>query len=454
MSKSLGNYILPAEVMDKYGADTLRYYSIGGANPGEDLNYNFEDLKVKHRNLMVLWNLHKFLVDLANEVGKSPQNLDQSLVKDLYSIEEKYIVSKLNSTIKDVTKLFNDYKVNEIPAKVEELFLELSRTYIQLVREKITKDEDNKKVVLLCCYNVLIEILKLLAPIAPMITEKIFLNLKNAFNLENDSIHEFSWPKADRELIDSKLEEKMAIISDVIQSILSAREKISRGLRWPLKEAIVVCKDEKIVEAVEDLQDIIKSQTNVKELHVQETFTKEKETVKADFAKIGPEFGADSAKVIAYLATSSPETILGNIEKKGKYEFSVDGKKFSISKEHMIIKREAPYPFSGVEFKGGRVYINQEKSDELEAEGYAREIMRRVQSLRKKAGLVKSDKIILFIGVNEELKGMISDWEKQIQEKVGASQIKIDLEAARKHAHESEEKIKEFKVKICFDKIE
>jgi isoleucyl-tRNA synthetase len=247
----------------------------------------------------------------------------------------------------------------------------------------------------------------------------------------------------------------MTVASDVIQSILSARDKISRGVRWPLKETIIISKDEKIVEAIEDLQDIIKLQTNVKEVIVQGKFSKEKETVKADYAKIAPEFAADAAKVIAYLATSSPETILGHIEKEGKYEFSVDGKKFSITKNHLIIKREAPYPFEGVDFKGGRIYVNQEKSDELEAEGYARETMRRIQSSRKKADLVKSDKIILFIGVDEELKSMLGKWEKQIQDKVGAENIKIDIgEPGRKHTHEIVEKIKEHKVKICFDKVE
>ncbi|MBW2977705.1 isoleucine--tRNA ligase, partial [Candidatus Woesearchaeota archaeon] len=452
MSKSLGNYILPQEVVDKYGADTFRYYSIGGSNPGEDLNYNFDDMKVKHRNLMVLWNLHKFLIDLANEVGKSPQNLDD--VKSDYSVEEKYIVSKLHSTIKNVTELFEEYKLNEIPWKIEELFLALSRTYIQLVREKANKEE-GKKVVLVCVYETLIEILKLLAPIAPMITEKIFLNLKQAFNFEEESVHVCSWPKADEGLIDAKLEEKMAVVGDVIQAVLFAREKVQRGLRWPLKEAIVVSEDEKIVEAVNELQDIIKLQTNIKGISVIDKFDKEKETVKADYAKIAPEFKTDAAKVIAHLATSSPETILGHVEKQGKYEFSVDGKKFAITKNHLIIAREAPPPFKGVEFRGGRLYINQEKSDELEAEGYAREIMRRIQSLRKKGGLVKSDKITLFVGVDEELKAMLEKWEDQIKEKVGADNIRIDVvEPGRKHELESEEKIKDHKVRICFDKLE
>jgi isoleucyl-tRNA synthetase len=412
-------------------------------------------MKVKHRNLMVLWNLHKFVIDLADEVGKSPQNLNQDGVKAYYETAERYINSKLNSTIGKVTKCFNEYLLNQAPLLVEELFLELSRTYIQLIRDKISKDENSKKAVLLCTYNALMDILKLFAPVAPMITEKIFLNLKQAFSLEQESVHEFSWPKEDKGLIDIKLEEKMAVAGEVMQAVLSARDKISRGVRWPLKQAVIVTKDDKIKQAVEGMQDIIKLQTNVKELIVQDIFEKEKETVKADYAKIGPAFGADAAKVIAHLAMNSPETIMGHIQKEGKYEFSVDSKKYVITKEHIMIAREVPHPYAGADFKGGRLYINSEKTDELEAEGYAREIMRRIQSLRKKAGLVKSDKITLHIKVDEELKQMLESWQSQIQEKVGAENIRIDvLEPGRKHAFETAEKIKDFEVKIAFDKVE
>ena len=112
MSKSLGNYILPKEVIDKYGADTLRYYMIGGALPAVDINYNFDDIKTKSRNLAILWNLHKFLIDYSKEIGKNIKDIDENLMKDSFGVEERYILSKLNSTVKDITEIFDDYKLN------------------------------------------------------------------------------------------------------------------------------------------------------------------------------------------------------------------------------------------------------------------------------------------------------------------------------------------------------
>ncbi|MBR9691428.1 isoleucine--tRNA ligase [Candidatus Woesearchaeota archaeon] len=454
MSKSLGNYILPEEVVGKYGADTLRYYTIGGANPGLDLNYNFDDMKLKHGHLMVLWNLHKLLVDISKETG-NPAKMDEALIRNMLSVEEKFILSKLNNTIENVTKLFKDYKLNEVPLAIEELFLELSRTYVQLIREKSSVgSKEKKEVVAYTLYKVMIECLKLFAPVAPFISERIYLDLKEEFGLKEESIHLFDWPKADSKMIDNELEGNMKIVGDVIQGILFAREKIQQGLRWPLKEAIVVSSKEDVVKAVGKLGEIIKMQTNVKEVKVQDSLAGIKETVKADYGKIGPDFQAKSAEVIAHISTQSPETVLKHIEKNGKYEFEVGGEKIAVTKQHLIITRDVPNPYTESEIKRGLVYINRETDDELEAEGYAREVMRRVQALRKKAGLSKQDKIVLFVKVDEDLLEKMKTWEKQIILKCGADKINIsEMKAARKHEFVDKVKIRDYEFEVAFDKV-
>ncbi|MCH8329537.1 MAG: isoleucine--tRNA ligase, partial [Nanoarchaeota archaeon] len=245
MSKSLGNYILPDEVINKQGADTLRYYMIGGANPGLDLNYNFDDMKVKYRHLTVLWNLHNFLIDLARNSKINPK--DMKIRSDRFSMEENYIFSKLNSTIRNATKLFDNYELNKIPIVVEDLFLTLSRTYIQLTREK-TNDENTRKVVLYTVYDVFMETLKMFAPVAPFITEKIYQNLKKEFSLEEESIHLYEWPKYNEKLINKELENQMDTVNNILQAILALREKLQLGVRWPLQEVIVVTKDNKTIK--------------------------------------------------------------------------------------------------------------------------------------------------------------------------------------------------------------
>jgi len=453
MSKSLGNIISPYEIIDKDGSDTLRYYMIGGANAGIDINYNINDMKVKRRNLTVLWNLHCYLIDLITNLKIRPTRLGVS-EKD-FSLEEKYIFSKLNSTIKKITGLFEEYKLDEIPWLIEELYLELSRTYIQLTRDKaFVGSEKERKLVIYTIYTVLLETLKLFSPIAPFITEGIYQNLRKEFKLKEESIHLFNWPKYNEKFINKELELNTQIAEQITQSILAAREKIQLGIRWPLKEAIIVTKDEKTVNAVKKLKDIIQTQTNIKKIDFKDSIEGIKFSVKGDFGKLGPDFDDKAPKIVAKLATDSPGTIIRHLEKEGKYTMSVDGKKIDILEKHLIIKRDIPHPFEEASFRNGFVYLNKQMTDELESEGFAREIMRRVQALRKKAGLEKKDKIVLFVKVDEELKEMLKEWETQIKEKVGASAIKVsELNPSKKHKFSSKEKVRGKRFELFFNKV-
>lgn len=456
MSKSLGNYILPSEIIDKWGADTLRYYAIGGTNPGLDLNYNFDDTKIKHRNLIVLWNIHKYLVDLAYELGKSPNKLNKNQVQKNFSVEEYYMFSKLNSGIDKATKAFENYALNEIPWIVEDIFLGLSRGYIKSVRDKVAVGKiDEKLAVLYCIHDVLMECLKLFTPVAPFICEKIYLNLKEEFDLNGKSISLYKWPKADFKMIDFELEKKMDVVGGVVQAMLHCREKIGRGLRWPLQEVIVVSSNKDVVKAVKDLKDVIKQQTNVKEIDIKDKLEKIKQKVKADFAKLEPEYGSKtSAMIIAHIGTTSPETVLKHIEEEGKYMFKVDGEKVTITRNHLIFARDVPAPYVEGEFRNGFLYVNKKVDEKLDAEGYAREIMRRVQELRKKNGLEKVDRISLHLQVDKKFEKMIKPWEEVIKERVGAEHIKISTEKpARKHEFVSFEEIKKQKFQVAFDKI-
>jgi isoleucyl-tRNA synthetase len=447
MSKSLGNYIQPHEVIDKYGADTLRYYMISSANPGIDLNYNFDDMKVKYRNLTVLWNLHNYLIDLANNSGTNPNGLKKSR----FSTEEKYIFSKLNSVIRKATKLFDDYKLNEVPLLIEDLFLKLSRTYIQLTRDKSTGDEKN--IVLYTVYNVLMDALKMFAPVAPFITEKIYQNIKKEFGLKEESIHFYSWPGYDEKLIDRDLELEMDSIEDVIQAILALREKLQLGIRWPLQEAVIVTKDEKTIKAVETLKGIIKKNTNIKELDVQQSLPGIKQSIKADYSQLGPDFGKKAPEVIAKLMAESPETVLSHLEKENKYVIKLGKEKVNIVKEHLIVTRKVPSPYIEGIFKNGFVYLNRDVDEELEAEGYARELMRRVQELRKKAGLQKKDKISLFVKTDEELKDILNNFYSTIKGKVGASVLKIsDLKPSKKHKYTTKEKVRDKEFELFLER--
>lgn len=378
MSKSLGNYILPSEVIEKYGADTLRYYMIGGANPGVDINYNFDDMKIKYRNLHILWNLHNYVIDLAETYGLRPGDVD----KNRLSVEDKYILSKANSLLKKMTERLDAYYLNEAPAIAEELFLELSRVYIQIVRDKLLGDEQQH--VFNVIYEVLSKSLKMFSVTCPMICEQMHQDLKEKFNLTEESIFLGAWPAADESLIDTEVEEQFDSAKTIIQTILSLREKIQLGQRWPLHDAVIETEDKAVLAAVDNLKDIIMKQTTVKDI------------------------------------LTKPA--------KGDYETA--------------------------EAKNMKVYLNKELDDELRAEGFSREIMRRIQNLRKKAGLKKNDRIKLCIVADDEMTAMIGKFKDEIAERVGAESCDVcgKLEC-KVQGTSSVEKIKGKELTVCFEKI-
>jgi isoleucyl-tRNA synthetase len=436
MSKSLGNIISPDQVVDKYGADVLRYY-MAGTSAGEDNNFSWEEIGLKHRNLNVLWNVHKLLLNLAKENSVNPYQLDAGR----FDVPEKYIFSKLYQTINAVTDFFDQYRLDEVIKPVEDLFLGLSRTYIQLIREKSSVGSvEEKNTVLFTLGNVLLETLKLFAPIAPFVTEAMYQNLREAFDLEEESVHLFAWPESDDSLVDQKLEKNMGDVDVVMQAISHGRELVKMNVRWPLKEVVVV--GENVKTAVEELKDIIMTQVNIKSITVVPKFGKE--VVKINFSKIKPRYGDLTPQVIAHFATKSKESILEAVRKEGAYRVVIEGVSVEIGREDLIVTYEGEESYHAVEFKGGVVFVNTERSKELDAEGYSREIMRRVQSLRKKAGLEKVDKIVLYLKTSDDLKAMLDEHVDAIARKVGASKIKIDLvNPVTKHEHVSEEKVKD-----------
>jgi isoleucyl-tRNA synthetase len=446
MSKSLGNIISPYEIVDKIGADVLRYFMCS-TPAGENINFSWEEAKIKQRNLAVLWNVHKFLIDYAQTLGIKPKKIFRK------GLEEKYILSKMNSAVKKSTELFDSYRLDETIDVAESLFLELSRTYIQMIREKSTAGTDEEKAaVLSAIYEVFMAVLQLLAPICPFIAEQMYLNLKGAFGLKTESVHLLSWPKFDKKSINEKIEKNMAVANDVMQAVLYARERTQLGVRWPLKEFIVETQNTEIRDAVEAMKEVIKTQTNVKDVVIKKDMGMKKR-VKSDFAKLKPDFGDASARIIAHIAMQSPESILGAIEKQGKCILKIDKESYEIKREHLMMVREVPPHLVEAEFKGGFIFLNKEMTKELEAEGFSREVARRVQSARKESGLHKSDRINLFILADRELVEMLSKWKKQLQEKVSAAKIEIGTSTAQKFSFRKPDKVKDRQIEIMFSKV-
>jgi len=454
MSKSLGNIISPYEVVDKHGADVLRFHMMQ-TSAGVNINFSWDDVKNKQRALVVFWNVHKFMVDLTKSLDINPAKLDEAVIKKLHGNEEKYIISRLNSTIKNVTELFEAYRLDEVIAPVEELFLDLSRTYIQLVRDKAAVGErSEREVVAYTIYKVVFETLKMFSVISPFISEKMYLNVREVYKLDHESISFYDWPSFDEAEIDSELESAFSIAGNITQSILAARERAKINVRWPIKSVAVQSDDEKVKKALDRLSGSIKHQTNVKDLILAERVPGISEKVRLAFSTVKQDFEGKTAKIVAAFGQEKANIILDNLKKKGKHVLNVDGEKLDLLKEHFVVEREVPENLVAQDFRLGSVYLDKTRTKELDAEGYARELMRRVQIARKNAGLEKQDEITLYVNVDTELADMLAPYVKKIMEKVGAPHhFKIGTGLpAKKHEFIEKDKIKDKDIQLFFDK--
>ncbi|MFQ5621237.1 MAG: isoleucine--tRNA ligase [Candidatus Nanoarchaeia archaeon] len=444
MSKSLGNVTSPYEITDKFGVDTMRYYLIGAPNAGVDINYDDKEIQTRYRHIGVLWNLHHYLIDLCKTNEFSMTQLTDSKVSETWGLEERYIVSRLHSTLQNVTFLMEQYRLDEAPDHIMDLVMDLSRTYIQLVREKsATGTADEKLAVVSAVYQVFMGALKMFCVVCPYVTDQMYLDLKDYFGFKEESIHLLQWDEVDVSKIDESLEEYMNTANGIIQATLAAREKAKLSVRWPVGQVTVVTADDKTKDACEMLSSLIMGQTNVKALPVVGLMPDVKVSFKADSGKIGQAFGALTPKIIAKLTSESEQKCLEQLDKQGKIILKVDGEEVELRKEHVKIEKVIPNHLKESTFKKGSVYLDTIRTDELEAEGYAREVMRRVQSFRKTSGLEKKYQVRLFIKGEDDLVGMLNTWKEQISVKVGAEQLMISSQdPSKEHEWTSEEKVK------------
>ena len=244
MSKSLGNIISPYEVIDKYSADIFRYY-ICQISAGENINFNWEDIKVKQRNMIVLTNIANYISDLER----------QNIPKGKIGVEEKWILSKFNASLKKVSELFENFRLDETIGEIEGLFMALSRDYIKLIRDKASENS----AVLEAIKEVYSGILKMFSTITPFVSDYLWLKIGN-----KESVHLSEWPKFDKKKIDVELDEQFKIAFEIIEKGLSKRDKVQIGLKWPLKKAVI--KSQKEIKLTNNMKDIIMRQLNVKNL--------------------------------------------------------------------------------------------------------------------------------------------------------------------------------------------
>jgi len=401
------------------------------------MSFSWDDIKLKQRNLNVLWNVHNYVLDLDTQIDKAVQPAETG-------IEEKYILSRLNSTLKEVTEKLDKYLIDEVIEVMESFFLDVSRVYIQMTRDKVNESMESKILVYNTIKKCMLETIKMFSVVTPYVMEEMYLNLKDLFSLDAESVHMLDWSEYDEGMIDVDLEKSMEFGGQIIQSALASREKAKLSLRWPVKEIIVSTEDPFMEDVVKILEPVLKKQINTKEIIVKE-FTDVNYSVALNFRNAGKKFGTETGDVAVGIKDVNGSDVFNAIEKDGKFML-LD--KFELTKDEVNFEKEVPENMTCSEFSKGTVYLNIERTEELDREGYAREVMRRVQDLRKQSGLEKNDVIKLHIKSSLSLEG----FEDRIKKTCGASELTISDEGSE-FSIKTEFEIKQNDFMIFFDKL-
>jgi len=399
MSKSLGNVVDPSEVIDRYGADVLRFYMLWATVPWEDLRFSWEGIETINRFFNILWNVHSFTstymkLDRFDPGGEYSIKLE---------IEDRWLLSRFNSLIKEVTDSLESLRLYEVCRSIYDFSLELSRWYIKLIRNRvwIEKDDPRKVSVYYTLHEVLSGLFTIMAPITPHFSEYVYRELTG-----RKSVHLLDWPEVNEELIDKELEEEMSTAQKIAECVASARQDAGIKLRWPIPRVIVAPKDELNIDRVKD---VILRATNAKELEIKEI--ERKITAKINYPVLGPKVRGEIKKIAKLLEREDGAKIKNELMRKGRYRLN----KFILTEEDLILESKLPEDIIAKEFEKGIVYIDSKLDKELFSEAMAREIIRRIQEMRKELDLDELKQIKVNIKCENEFTKYVRDNKKFIE---------------------------------------
>ena len=407
MSKSLGNNVEPRDIIPQFGADALRLSIMGGAAPWEDISFGTETVRNTQRTLNILWNVHVFATQYMAADRFHPS---ARVAESAYAPEDRWLLSRLQSTVAETTSWLEQYEFHRAIREVERFILEdLSRWYVRLVRERIWTEEASagKNAAYHALHESLLTTAKLLAPFAPHIADAVYLDL--TAGRAKPTVHMEDWPVADGALTDYDLERDMGAVRAVVEAAAYARQKANMKLRWPVAKLVIATDDADIRTALTRFRPLVLEQANAKDFElVGAEWEKLDLVVQPNKAAIGKTYRQDGPRVLQALAAmTQAEVREARRAVQARLGHTVAG--FTLAPEMFHgFETRLPANVSGADFPGGSVYVDTEVSKELEAEGAARDLTRRVQEMRKLLGLQMSEEIRVEVQAPQEFADLVA----------------------------------------------
>ena len=428
MSKRLGNAVDPFETIEKFGSDPLRWYMITNASPWDNLKFDTEGIEeVRRKFFGTLYNTYSFFALYANVDGFTFSEAEVPM-EERPEID-RWIISLLNTLIKEVDENLNSYEPTRAGRAIADFVNDnLSNWYVRLNRKRFWGGEmtTDKLSAYQTLYTCLETIAKLMAPIAPFYADKLYSDLTAATGRGSEiSVHLAMFPTCNESLIDEALERRMRVAQDITSMVLALRRKVNIKVRQPLSVLMVPVLDEQQKSDVEAVKDLILNEVNVKEMKfVDNAAGILVKRIKPDFKKLGPRYGKIMKQIAALLA-ELPQEAIAQLEKEGRYLLDVDGTAAEVfTSDVEIISEDIPGWLVANE---GRltVALDVTVTDELRKEGIARELVNRIQNIRKSSGFEITDKIDVKLSRHPETDEAVEAFGSYIASQVLANSIEL-----------------------------
>ena len=421
MSKRLGNAVDPFSTIEKYGSDPLRWYMITNSSPWDNLKFDVDGVEeVRRKFFGTLYNTYSFFALYANVDEFEYKEADVPMTERPEI--DRWILSVLNTLVKNVDTCYNEYEPTKAGRLISEFVNDnLSNWYVRLNRKRfwgggMTQDKLSAFQTLYTCLET---VAKLMAPIAPFYADMLYSDLIAATGRDNVvSVHLAKFPEYKEEMIDKELEVRMQMAQDVTSMVLALRRKVNIKVRQPLQCIMIPVVDEEQRAHIEAVKALIMNEVNVKEIQfVDGAAGVLVKKVKCDFKKLGPKFGKQMKAVAAAVAEMSQEAI-AELEKKGSYTFNLDGAEAVIEMADVeIFSEDIPGWLVANEGKL-TVALEVTVTEELRREGIARELVNRIQNIRKSSGFEITDKIKITLSKNPQTDDAVNEYNDYIRNQV------------------------------------
>lgn len=428
MSKRLGNVVDPFTTIEQFGADATRWYLITNASPWDSIKFDLEGIKEVQRKFFgTLYNTYQFFVLYANVDGFSFGEASIP-VQERPEIDQ-WILSSLNSLKKTVNQSMDDYEPTQAGRAIEDFVDEhLSNWYVRLSRRRFWKGdyEQDKISAYQTLYECLETVVQLMAPISPFFSDFLFQNLNEVSKrYELESVHHADFPQADDSIIDKELEERMSMAMVISSLVLSLRKKVNIKVRQPLQKVLIPVMNDEMKAQVEKIEDLIKNEVNVKEvqyLTTENSFIKKK--IKPNFVALGKKLGSRMKSVSNALSAFTQEEI-AKLEKEGSYTLLIDSEPLILQIHEVEIASEDIPGWIVANKETITVALDVTVTPELVQEGVARELINRIQKIRKDNDFELTDRILVHLEGNDEINQTITKFKSYICTEILADDIEL-----------------------------